>query len=47
MDEGQNTTKEQMKMFLTRMGFNSFAVINGDLTQIDLPIGTIQDLEMP
>ena len=37
MDEGQNTTKEQMKMFLTRMGFNSFAVINGDLTQIDLP----------
>ena len=39
MDEGQNTTKEQMKMFLTRMGFNSFAVINGDLTQIDLPKG--------
>ena len=37
MDESQNTTAEQMKMFLTRMGFGSFAVINGDLTQIDLP----------
>ena len=37
MDESQNTTKEQMKMFLTRMGFGSYAVINGDLTQIDLP----------
>ena len=37
MDESQNTTSEQMKMFLTRMGFGSFAVINGDLTQIDLP----------
>ena len=37
MDESQNTTTEQMKMFLTRMGFSSFAVINGDLTQIDLP----------
>ncbi|MFL2730185.1 MAG: PhoH family protein [Gammaproteobacteria bacterium] len=37
MDESQNTTTEQMKMFLTRMGFGSFAVINGDLTQIDLP----------
>ena len=37
MDESQNTTTEQMKMFLTRMGFGSYAVINGDLTQIDLP----------
>ncbi len=36
MDEGQNTTIEQMKMFLTRMGFGSYAVINGDITQIDL-----------
>ena len=37
MDESQNTTVEQMKMFLTRMGFGSYAVINGDTTQIDLP----------
>ncbi|NLJ84739.1 MAG: PhoH family protein [Halanaerobiaceae bacterium] len=37
LDEAQNTTPEQMKMFLTRMGFNSRAVITGDLTQIDLP----------
>ncbi len=37
MDESQNTTTEQMKMFLTRMGFGSYAVINGDLTQTDLP----------
>jgi phosphate starvation-inducible PhoH-like protein len=37
MDEAQNTTIEQMKMFLTRMGFNSKAVITGDITQIDLP----------
>jgi phosphate starvation-inducible PhoH-like protein len=37
MDEAQNTTHEQMKMFLTRMGNNSKAVITGDLTQIDLP----------
>ena len=36
VDESQNTTKEQMKMVLTRMGFNSYLVINGDLTQIDL-----------
>lgn len=39
LDEAQNTTKEQMKMFLTRLGFGSKAVINGDITQIDLPIG--------
>lgn len=37
LDESQNTTKEQMKMFLTRIGFNSKAVITGDITQIDLP----------
>ena len=37
VDESQNTTKEQMKMVLTRMGFGSRLVINGDLTQIDLP----------
>ena len=37
VDESQNTTKEQMKMVLTRMGFGSNLVINGDLTQIDLP----------
>ena len=37
LDEAQNTTSEQMKMFLTRIGFNSKAVITGDITQIDLP----------
>lgn len=37
LDESQNTTKEQMQMFLTRMGFSSKAVITGDITQIDLP----------
>ncbi len=37
LDEAQNTTREQMKMFLTRMGFNSKMVITGDVTQIDLP----------
>lgn len=39
LDESQNTTVEQMKMFLTRIGFNSKAVITGDITQIDLPRG--------
>ena len=39
LDEAQNTTREQMKMFLTRMGFNSKVVITGDVTQIDLPKG--------
>ena len=39
LDEAQNTTGEQMKMFLTRMGFNSKVVITGDITQIDLPAG--------
>ncbi len=38
MDEAQNTTSEQMKMFLTRLGFSSKAVITGDITQIDLPL---------
>lgn len=40
LDEGQNTTKEQMKMFLTRIGFNSKVVITGDITQTDLPKGS-------
>jgi phosphate starvation-inducible PhoH-like protein len=40
LDEAQNTTPEQMKMFLTRLGFNSKMVITGDVTQIDLPLGT-------
>ena len=39
LDEAQNATPEQMKMFLTRLGFNSKAVITGDLTQTDLPYG--------
>ena len=39
LDEAQNTTGEQMKMFLTRLGFNSKMVITGDITQIDLPSG--------
>src|SRR5436305_1265308 len=39
LDEAQNTTTEQMKMFLTRIGYGSNAVITGDITQIDLPIG--------
>lgn len=39
LDEAQNTTCEQMKMFLTRLGFNSKAVVTGDITQIDLPDG--------
>jgi phosphate starvation-inducible PhoH-like protein len=44
LDEAQNTTSEQMKMFLTRIGFNSKAVITGDITQIDLPPGRISGL---
>ena len=39
LDEAQNTTSEQMKMFLTRLGFGSKAVVTGDITQIDLPDG--------
>lgn len=50
LDEGQNTTTEQMKMFLTRIGFGSTAVVTGDITQIDLPrhqnSGLIQALEV-
>lgn len=44
LDESQNTTKEQMKMFLTRIGFNSSAVITGDITQVDLPKHVIPGL---
>lgn len=44
LDEAQNTTVEQMKMFLTRTGFSSTAVITGDITQIDLPHGKISGL---
>jgi phosphate starvation-inducible PhoH-like protein len=40
LDEAQNTTPEQMKMFLTRLGFGSRMVITGDVTQVDLPMGT-------
>ncbi|WP_374947734.1 PhoH family protein [Agreia sp.] len=40
LDEAQNTTPEQMKMFLTRLGFGSRMVITGDITQVDLPVGT-------
>lgn len=44
LDEAQNTTSEQMKMFLTRLGFNSKTVITGDITQIDLPSGKVSGL---
>jgi phosphate starvation-inducible PhoH-like protein len=44
LDEAQNTTTEQMKMFLTRLGFGSKAVVTGDITQIDLPIGKTSGL---
>ena len=44
LDEGQNTTPEQMKMFLTRLGFDSKAIITGDITQIDLPAGRLSGL---
>ncbi|HUO86748.1 MAG TPA: PhoH family protein [Thermoanaerobaculia bacterium] len=44
LDEAQNTTPEQMKMFLTRIGYNSKAVINGDVTQVDLPTGRASGL---
>jgi len=44
LDEAQNTTSEQMKMFLTRLGFGSKAVITGDITQIDLPLGKTSGL---
>jgi phosphate starvation-inducible PhoH-like protein len=45
LDEAQNTTSEQMKMFLTRIGFNSKAVITGDVTQVDLPPGKVSGLK--
>lgn len=44
LDEAQNTTSEQMKMFLTRLGFGSKAIITGDITQVDLPIEKISGL---
>ena len=44
LDEGQNTTQKQMKMFLTRFGFGSTVVVTGDITQIDLPHDTISGL---
>src|SRR6476469_7128349 len=46
LDEAQNTTPEQMKMFLTRLGFGSKAVVNGDITQIDLPTGASSGLRV-
>ena len=45
LDESQNTTSEQMKMFLTRIGFGSTVVVTGDITQIDLPRGTTSGLK--
>ncbi len=44
LDEAQNTTREQMKMFLTRLGFDSQAVITGDITQVDIPAGEVSGL---
>ncbi|MFN2427503.1 MAG: PhoH family protein [Candidatus Binatia bacterium] len=44
LDEAQNTTREQMKMFLTRLGFESKAVVTGDITQVDLPITHVSGL---
>jgi len=44
LDEAQNTTSEQMKMFVTRLGFGSRAVITGDITQVDLPAGRVSGL---
>jgi phosphate starvation-inducible PhoH-like protein len=44
LDEAQNTSPEQMKMFLTRLGFNSKMVITGDVTQVDLPTGKASGL---
>src|ERR1700685_4002105 len=45
LDEAQNTTIEQMKMFLTRIGFGARAVVTGDLTQTDLPSGRVSGLQ--
>src|SRR5919205_461319 len=46
LDEAQNTSPEQMKMFLTRLGFNSRMVVTGDVTQVDLPAGTQSGLRI-
>ncbi len=46
LDEAQNTTPEQMKMFLTRLGFGSTIVVTGDVTQVDLPGGTRSGLRV-
>src|SRR6195952_4891583 len=46
LDEAQNTTAEQMKMFLTRLGFGSKIVVTGDVTQVDLPVGTSSGLRV-
>src|SRR5699024_10169976 len=46
LEEAQNTTPEQMKMFLTRLGFGSKMVVNGDITQIDLPVGAKSGLKI-
>jgi phosphate starvation-inducible PhoH-like protein len=46
LDEAQNTSAEQMKMFLTRLGFNSKMVVTGDVTQVDLPSGTQSGLRV-
>jgi phosphate starvation-inducible PhoH-like protein len=46
LDEAQNTSPEQMKMFLTRLGFNSKMVVTGDITQVDLPSGTLSGLRI-
>ncbi len=46
LDEAQNTTTEQMKMFLTRIGFGSYAIVTGDITQVDLPVGKRSGLKV-
>ena len=46
LDEAQNTSPEQMKMFLTRLGFGSKMVVTGDVTQVDLPAGTSSGLRI-
>ena len=46
LDEAQNTTPEQMKMFLTRLGFGSKIVVTGDITQVDLPDGQVSGLRV-
>ena len=46
LDEAQNTSAEQMKMFLTRLGFGSKVVVTGDVTQVDLPTGQVSGLRI-